>query len=240
MWLRPDGATPTGDDWNRPDNRTVIALLTAGDTRAVLVFHAGREAIELRLPPARTGRSWDRLLETSPAGSDTAIAARSVTVFAETDGATTVAEGATEVGVRSPGQSPAAGDEDVDHLADLAGIDPVWWDIDGGRHPVTPDTKRALLAAMRLPADTTDDCRDSLARLTADHAAPLPPVVTVREGEPAMLTPRHTAPRLDHAAARGRQRRALPGVATAHCPCRRSRSAVTACCPRTGRNASAI
>ena len=35
-----------------------------------------------------------------------------------------------------------------------AGIAPVWWDIDGNAHHVGDDTKRALLAAMRLPADT--------------------------------------------------------------------------------------
>ncbi len=213
-WLRPDGEPPSGEDWGRPDNRTIIAVLSAGDTRAVLVFHAGREAIRITLPPPRPGTRWERLLETSAAGSETAIAARSVTVFAEAagpesagaDAAGSFAGGADAAGSFAGGadgdggfaggadaagtparRAPAADDSAVARLAELAGIDPVWWDIDGGRHPVAPDTQRALLAAMRLPAGTRDDCRDSLVRLTADHAAPLPPVLTVRAEQPVML-----------------------------------------------------
>ena len=54
-----------------------------------------------------------------------------------------------------PGLSVAGdSDADLDRLADLAGINPIWWDVDGGYHKVGADTKRALLAAMRLPAAT--------------------------------------------------------------------------------------
>ena len=48
-------------------------------------------------------------------------------------------------------------DAELDRLADLAGIQPIWWDVDGGYHKVGADTKRALLAAMRLPAATHGD-----------------------------------------------------------------------------------
>jgi 4-alpha-glucanotransferase len=69
-------------------------------------------------------------------------------------------------------------DAELDHLAELAGIDPIWWDVDGGYHKVGADTKQALLAAMRLPATTRSDLNDSLARLTLEPA--LPSVATAR------------------------------------------------------------
>ena len=67
-------------------------------------------------------------------------------------------------------------DADLDRLADLAGIQPIWWDVDGGYHKVGADTKRALLAAMRLPAATHGETIDSLSRITIEPA--LPPAVT--------------------------------------------------------------
>ncbi len=86
------------------------------------------------------------------------------------------------------GQPKGVPDLELNRLADLAGIDPIWWDVEGGFHQVGADAKRALLAAMRLPAATLDDCRDSLIRLGRDRDAPLPPVLTVRAGETIGLT----------------------------------------------------
>ncbi len=53
----------------------------------------------------------------------------------------------------------------LDHLARAARIAPEWWEIDGTRHVVSVETKRALLAAMRLPADGAGAMRASLALL---------------------------------------------------------------------------
>jgi len=86
--------------------------------------------------------------------------------------------------------SAAVTDAELDRIAALAGIDPIWWDVDGGYHKVPVDTKRALLAAMRLPAATQSDLNDSLAWLTGEPA--LPPVligrtqqaIRVRLGQP--------------------------------------------------------
>jgi glycogen debranching enzyme GlgX len=180
-WLRADGRPPSPEDWNRPDNRTIVAVLTAGTTRAALVFHAEREPVRLTLPPARFGTRWQLRLQTTPSeaaplGSEAIIPARSVTVFVE---------------VEEPhaGRTSTPDDASVEQLANLAGIQPIWWDIDGGRHLVPLDTKRALLRAMRVPADTQDDCRDSLARLNAESTTPLPFTLTVRDGEMITLTP---------------------------------------------------
>jgi glycogen debranching enzyme GlgX len=74
----------------------------------------------------------------------------------------------------------ASGVSDIklDQLAELAGIGLFWWDVDGGYHKVGAETKRVLLAAMRLPAGTRAEFDDSLARLTLQSA--LPPVLTAR------------------------------------------------------------
>jgi glycogen debranching enzyme GlgX len=181
VWLNTDGHTLDVADWNRADNRTLIAALYANRVRAVLVFHADAAATMITLPPPRPGHGWQRVLDsigTEPADS-LAIPARSVTVFLE--GAETAAR-----------RRDGVADADLDTLAGLAGIDPIWWDIDGGYHKVSAGTKRTLLAAMRLPAETRGDLADSLARLLRDRDAPLPPVVigranqatTVRLGTP--------------------------------------------------------
>ena len=177
VWLRPDGQSPSPEDWNNPDNRTVIAVLAAEDVRAALVFHAGPEPVEVTLPAVPEGFTWRRLLATSVA--EHGVAARSVTVF--------VQEPRGQAGARTAARGVGAPDDLVDRLSTAAGIDPIWWDVDGGFHTVALDTKQALLAAMRLPARTLDDCRDSLMRLAAEREAPLPPALTVRDGESIRL-----------------------------------------------------
>ncbi|HEY4174910.1 MAG TPA: 4-alpha-glucanotransferase, partial [Rhodopila sp.] len=79
------------------------------------------------------------------------------------------------------GRQRGVTDGEIDHLAGLAGIDPIWWDVDGGHHTVPVDTKRALLAAMRLPATTRGGLNDSLARLTLQPS--IPPTLTARYGQ---------------------------------------------------------
>ncbi len=66
----------------------------------------------------------------------------------------------------------------IARLAQAAGIATDWWSVDGTRTAVSEDTNRALLAAMRLPATTSGEARDSLRALTAPR--PLPPVIVAR------------------------------------------------------------
>ena len=40
------------------------------------------------------------------------------------------------------------GCHELDHLADLAGIEPFYWDIWGNGHEVSPETKRAILTSL--------------------------------------------------------------------------------------------
>jgi glycogen debranching enzyme GlgX len=124
-------------------------------------------------------------------GHKTAIAARSVTVFLEhpagAERPIARQHGNRAAGMPRASSPPAASrrgtptgvpDAELDLLADSAGIDPIWWDVDGGFHKVGAATKQALLAAMRLPATTAAELGDSLARLTRQPA--LPPAVSVR------------------------------------------------------------
>ena len=194
-WLGLDGQEV---DWNRNGSRTLVAVLFAGDVRAALVFHADTVPGEIALPEPRPGCDWRRVLDSAGPGEGLTIAPRSVAVFHEAaaalpnSAAETVSTGtdpdrqnanrlaeAAEIGVH-PASMVAAGptDADLDRLAELAGIDPIWWDVSGGYHKVGADTKRALLAAMRYPAATTGDLSDSLARITIEPA--LPPAVTAR------------------------------------------------------------
>ena len=198
-WLRPDGQAPTAADWNLDSAGTVIATLFAEGTRAVLVFHAAPVPTDIVLPTLRPNHRWHRLFDSNPPEHDTpmVIAARSVTVFLEapehadeadhTGEAATAGTGGEPLEAAEPAelhrQAPGASDAEVNRLADLAGIDPIWWDVDGGFHQVPVETKRALLAAMRLPASTREECRDSQVRLTQARTPPFPPVLTVRAGE---------------------------------------------------------
>jgi len=206
-WLRSDGQTPTEADWNQDTPGSVIAALFADEVRAVLVFHAAPVPAEIVPPAPRPGHRWHRLLDSHPSQPDAlfAIAARSVSVFVEephtaaatgTTGETAIVEETRPSGQaeQSRGRPTGVPDEALNRLAEMARIDPIWWDIDGGLHPVGAATKRALLAAMRLPASTRDDCRDSLHRLAREQTAPLPPVLTARPGEAIRLTPGEPRP----------------------------------------------
>jgi 4-alpha-glucanotransferase len=175
-WFDPGGQAI---DWNRPDNHTLVAVLFADDMRAAVAFHAARTPADIALPTPRPGCQWHRVMDTTGSADSLTLAPRSVTVFQESP-----SNASWPDEVRPPPTSPRAGvpDADLDHLATLAGINPIWWDIDGGRHEVPTDTKRALLTAMRLPAATPSDLRDSLARLALEPA--LPPSVTARAQNP--------------------------------------------------------
>ena len=67
-------------------------------------------------------------------------------------------------------------------LASAAGIAPEWFAVTGERHEVSPDSQRAILASMGLPAATLGEVRDGLARLSDRRLRGLPPTVTGHTG----------------------------------------------------------
>jgi len=73
-------------------------------------------------------------------------------------------------------------DEKLQHLADAAGIEPRYWDIQGNLHERSADSARALLAAMGIAAWTHEDIDASLKRLQEEEwREVLPPVLVARE-----------------------------------------------------------
>ena len=191
-WRSLDGQVMTTAEWQRDGNRSLVADLYADDVHALLVFHADPSPATVTLPATRPGQAWQRVFDTLPCHSDLAIAPRSVTVFQEkplpaaaalappSADAAASSDPAAAAPVDQPAtRSTGVPDNELDRLAGLAGIDPVWWDVEGGYHPVGAETKRALLAAMRLPAGTPSDLADSLARVTFEPA--LPPCLIAQE-----------------------------------------------------------
>ena len=55
--------------------------------------------------------------------------------------------------------------DQLERLAEMAGIEPEFFDIFGGHHVVPPETKSAILNALGLPAGNTDECAASLEML---------------------------------------------------------------------------
>ncbi len=154
-WRRPDGRPMTTDDWSRADARALVAALYSATDRVVVAFNAGNAPVPVVWPAPRPGYEWRAALDTSEAPAHEpsgAIASRAVVALVEE---------------RSPRSSRPAGigAAALDELATAAGIEPLWYDIAGTRHEVTPDTKRALLAAMGLGVATTADARDRLRSL---------------------------------------------------------------------------
>ncbi|HEX8376134.1 MAG TPA: hypothetical protein VF606_13250, partial [Geminicoccaceae bacterium] len=74
----------------------------------------------------------------------------------------------------------------LDRVADAYGIEASFRDNDNVLQVATPETKRALLAAMGVDAASGEGAlRDVLERLAREEA--LPPVVVARAGEDASL-----------------------------------------------------
>jgi 4-alpha-glucanotransferase len=72
----------------------------------------------------------------------------------------------------------------LDELAGRAGIEPAYYDIWGGQHVLSADTKRAFLAAMGIAAATEEEVALSIASLAAKPwRRALEPVVILSEGQ---------------------------------------------------------
>lgn len=74
-------------------------------------------------------------------------------------------------------------DQALARLCDAAGILPAYYDIRGRRHDTAPDTARALLSALNIPAASGADVAASLTGLDEEPwREALPPVVIARAG----------------------------------------------------------
>lgn len=186
-WLRPDGEAFSGADWQAEGR--LLAVLGSQDKlagRVALGFNRSAQAVAMRLPPAVSGSSWQRLADSATgeigqapvSGSEFSAAPCSVVVLAEQ------ADPAPDRVRR--------GDDGVLHrLAGAAGIAADWWEVGGARHVPSDDTKRALLAAMGLAAGTAGEARDALVALADEQdRRGLPLAVTILGDEaPELVVP---------------------------------------------------
>ena len=152
-----------GSGWMNPDGQALVAIVRASASDANpgggvgIAFNAGNDPVAVRWPDARDGFAWHRYVDTTsptgrPDGEDsgaidaTTVAPRSVVVVTEEPDA-------------SPRRRSSCCARDPRRLAAAAGIAGDWWDVSGKRHIVGADTKRALLAAMGLRADSASTRR---------------------------------------------------------------------------------
>jgi glycogen operon protein len=180
-WLRPDGVKMQDGDWQDPRAATLVAVLYAPPSRALLLLHAGWAATQVTPPAARPGYGWQLALDSAaPERADAVtppieVGARSVVLLLEAP-------------VPGAARATAASDAAVRTLATQAGLALDWWDVGGHLHAASPETLRALLTTLRLPVGTEAEARDSLARLAATRdLRPLPASLTVDEGTPGKL-----------------------------------------------------
>ncbi|HET6468650.1 MAG TPA: 4-alpha-glucanotransferase [Geminicoccaceae bacterium] len=77
----------------------------------------------------------------------------------------------------------------LDRLATFLGIEPGYHEISGAHRAVSPDTKRALIAAMGIDAATSSAASESLRRLEAEALERALPPVLVLDAEAADRVP---------------------------------------------------
>ncbi|HSV02869.1 MAG TPA: glycogen debranching protein GlgX [Phenylobacterium sp.] len=184
VWGDALGEGLTAAGWDDPDGPVLQMVLSAPDgdglDRVALILNRGEAAVEARLPELRARGGWRIILDSADpgrqgeaAGETLPLAPRSVLLLAE---------------AIDPRRKPRRADDGlVARVAGAAGIAPSWWGLDRRERPVTPQTQRALLAAMGFPAGGLDEARDSLWRLAAPGRAALPAGQVVRVGEAAAI-----------------------------------------------------
>ncbi len=190
VWLTSDGREMTDHDWaERSAALLGLALYAApigavpSDRVCVWFNRAATDAAVLS-PPPRPGFVWRTACDSSRSRADLEedssegrfmVPSRAVVVLAE-------------VRDMREGRSRRADDELIDRLGAAAGIQANWWALDGTHHRVTSEAKRALLAAMRLPADTASTAYETLIGMQREKdARPLPVVHLLSEQTPATV-----------------------------------------------------
>lgn len=79
-------------------------------------------------------------------------------------------------------------DADLIALAEAAGIATRWHDFRGAEHAVSPDSLRAVLAALGYPAATEEQLRDNRRRLRSEQdGTDLPPLIVADAGQPIRI-----------------------------------------------------
>ena len=149
QWLSTTGADL---DWGNSSLDTFGIMLTAKGIkeRLLIWFNRSTENVAVDMPVPQQGLSWTN--------GFSQCSARSVTAILEV--------------TEAKKSSSRPDDKTIHELANAAGIQGEWWEVNGTSHTVSMETKRALLSAMALPIDTLSDARHALENLLAKPVLP--------------------------------------------------------------------
>jgi glycogen operon protein len=141
-WLGPDGKEL---DWARqPANGFAMVLASAErEARLAVMFNRSLDAQTFTLPEAQPGYRWS--------SQEWPVPPRAVAFAVEE--------------ADSASRSRQPDDGQVIALAEAAGLQRDWWEVNGTHHLVSLDTMRALLKAMDVPAESAGEAREQLRRL---------------------------------------------------------------------------
>ena len=78
-------------------------------------------------------------------------------------------------------------DDALEALATQCGLLPRWSDVFGRTHDVAPDTLRAALASLDIPANSASQISQSASEWRERQRRNLPPLVTATTGRPVEL-----------------------------------------------------
>ncbi|MEZ5852426.1 MAG: glycogen debranching protein GlgX [Hyphomicrobiaceae bacterium] len=190
VWLGCDGRELTAATWSDDHLDTLGLVLTRGE-RIAIWFNRSSQDTTCRLAPPRAGCTWRIALDTADDGrcADRAPDAEAVVAAARS---VLVLE---EVASANPRCARGASDDELAGLSTAAGILAEWYEVSGAHHRVSPETQRALLAAMGLACATRDDIQASTALLREETTLrPLPAIATTLEnghGSLDILLPVH-------------------------------------------------
>ncbi|MBF0321818.1 MAG: 4-alpha-glucanotransferase, partial [Magnetococcales bacterium] len=213
VWLRPDGQEMERVNWDNHANKTLGMLLNgvagdcdrspcgesqSDDTFLVIVNADGAE-VTWTLPDTRSNEVWLVQIDTSVGGgpttgqlyearSDYLLNSRTLVVLerVERPGSASVAPAAI-----SNLRSQEADDlEQLNKLAEEAGLEPGYWTVFGEWRAVPFQTVRSFLRAMGLPADNREQIVASRRQLAEEPwRRGLQPVVVVHGvGKPVDVT----------------------------------------------------
>jgi glycogen debranching enzyme GlgX/4-alpha-glucanotransferase len=178
-WRRADGQPMRDPHWR--SHQLLVAVFAADGDRVAVVANRADAGEVVVLPEPRDGMAWRLEIDSGTQAPATLL--DGVTLPCPPRAVLAVAEVAAPARRRGGVESVL-----LDRLARAAGIAPEWWEIDGTRHPVSAATKQALLAAMRLPAGSGAEARESLAALADNHQRrALPHALVARTGEPLQV-----------------------------------------------------
>jgi len=187
-WRDATGPLTTGAHWEASPGDDFVAVFSAttsdGFERVALAFNRAAQSRSFTLPAPRPGFAWRFQLDTADdSRQDVASDLADLIALAPRSTALLVEERCDE----SRGRARPADHEQIEALAAAAGIAGDWWEVSGRHTVVSPQTKIALLGAMRLPARSAAQARESLSKLMDE---------TLARKIPASVTLRLDAPRL--------------------------------------------